>query len=121
MRLSSSTKRVLDKQLLDRGTVTELFDVARQLVRALPARLALKSKSERGYEAIDGKLETPVRAAPIDLPAGANTRDAFKMIGLGCLKQIINNEAALIRGDHEGVHQMRVGLRRLRAAISLFA
>src|SRR5215469_3023377 len=106
---------------LDRGTVTELFDVARQLVRALPARLALKSKSERSYEAIDGKLETPVKAAPIDLPAGANTRDAFKMIGLGCLKQIINNEAALISGDPEGVHQMRVGLRRLRAAMSLFA
>src|SRR6516164_5906694 len=106
---------------LDRGTVTELFDVARQLVRALPARLALKSKSERGYEIIDGELETPVKAAPIDLPAGANTRDTFKMIGLGCLKQIINNEVALIRGDPEGVHQMRVGLRRLRAAMSLFA
>jgi triphosphatase len=105
---------------LDRGTVTALFDVARQLVRGLPARLALKSKSERGYEIIDGELETPVKAAPIDLPAGANTRDAFKMIGLGCLKQIINNEAALIRGDPEGVHQMRVGLRRLRAAMSLF-
>src|SRR5215471_2942124 len=74
---------------LDRGTVSELFDVASQLVRALPARLALKSKSERGYEIIDGELETPVKAAPIDLPAGANTRDAFKMIGLDCLKQII--------------------------------
>jgi triphosphatase len=106
---------------LDRGTVTELLDVARQLVRALPARLTLKSKSERGYEAIDGELETPVKAAPIDLPADANTRDAFKMIGLGCLKQIINNEAALISGNPEGVHQMRVGLRRLRAAMSLFA
>jgi inorganic triphosphatase YgiF len=106
---------------LDRGTVTELFDVARQLVLALPARLALKSKSERGYEIIDGELETAVKAALIDLPAGANTRDAFKMIGLGCLKQIINNEVALIRGDPEGVHQMRVGLRRLRAAMSLFA
>jgi triphosphatase len=106
---------------LDRGTVAELFDVARQLVQALPARLALKSKSERGYEIIDGELETPVKATPIDLPAGASTRDAFKMIGLGCLKQIINNEAALIKGDPEGVHQMRVGLRRLRAAMSLFA
>ena len=106
---------------LDRGTVAELFDVARQLVRALPARLALKSKSERGYEIIDGELETPVKATPIDLPAGASTRDAFKMIGLGCLKQIINNEAALIGGNPEGVHQMRVGLRRLRAAMSLFA
>jgi triphosphatase len=36
-------------------------------------------------------------------------------------KQVINNEAALISGNPEGVHQMRVGLRRLRAAMSLFA
>jgi CHAD domain/AAA domain len=59
-------------------------------------------------------------AAPIDLP-GANTRDAFKTIGLGCLKQVINNEPALIKGDAEGVHQMRVGLRRMGAGMSLFA
>jgi len=34
---------------------------------------------------------------------------------------MIGNEPALLAGDPEGVHQMRVGLRRLRAAISLFA
>ena len=50
-----------------------------------------------------------------------SAREAFKTIGLACLKQAINNEPALIRGDPEGVHQMRVGLRRLRAAMSLFA
>jgi CHAD domain-containing protein len=50
-----------------------------------------------------------------------SARKAFKTIGLTCLKQAINNEPALIRGDPEGVHQMRVGLRRLRAAMSLFA
>jgi CHAD domain-containing protein len=48
------------------------------------------------------------------------TRDAFKMIGLACLKQVVDNLPALIKGDPEGVHQMRVGLRRLRAAMSLF-
>jgi inorganic triphosphatase YgiF len=105
---------------LERGTMAELFEVARQLVRVLPARLALKSKSQRGYEIIDGELESPVKATSIDLPARVNTRDAFKMIGLDCLKQVINNEAALISGNPEGVHQMRVGLRRLRAAMSLF-
>src|SRR6201987_5603850 len=62
----------------------------------------------------------PVHTASIDLPATASTRDAFKIIGLACLKQIIDNETALARGDPEGVHQMRVGVRRLRAAISLF-
>jgi CHAD domain-containing protein len=33
---------------------------------------------------------------------------------------VIGNEPALLAGDPEGVHQMRVGLRRLRAAMSLF-
>jgi CHAD domain-containing protein len=98
-----------------------LYDVARELTLALPARLAVKSKSERGYEIIDGEQGLPVKAAPVDLPAGASTRNAFQMIGLACLKQVINNEASLIKGDPEGVHQMRVGLRRLRAAMSLFA
>jgi triphosphatase len=106
---------------LERGTITDLFDLARKLCQALPARLAMKSKSERGYEIVDGEQYLPVKASDVGLPAGPSARDAFKMIGLVCLKQIVNNEPALIKGDPEGVHQMRVGLRRLRAAMSLFA
>ena len=106
---------------LERGDVSDLFDVARELMHALPARLAFKSKSERGYELIDDEQGAPVKAAPVDLAAGTSTRDGFKAIGRACLKQVVGNEPALIRGDPEGVHQMRVGLRRLRAAMSLFA
>ncbi len=106
---------------LERGNVSDLFDVARELMDALPAQLAFKSKSERGYELIDDEQGAPVRAAPVDLAAGTSTRDGFKAIGRACLKQIVGNEPALIAGDAEGVHQMRVGLRRLRAAMSLFA
>jgi triphosphatase len=43
------------------------------------------------------------------------------MIGNACLEQVIGNESAIINGDPEGVHQMRVGLRRLRAGMTLFA
>ena len=106
---------------LKRGTAAKLFEVARELVQTLQVRLAVKSKSERGYEIIDGQQELPIKAVPIDLSADASTGDAFKMIGLACLKQVIDNEPALINGDSEGVHQMRVGLRRLRAGMSLFA
>jgi triphosphatase len=105
---------------LERGSMTQLFDVARDLTRALPAQLAVKSKSERGYELIDGQQHAPVKAAPIRIPAGARTREGFQMISRACLKQVVGNEPALIKGDPEGVHQMRVGLRRLRAAMSLF-
>jgi inorganic triphosphatase YgiF len=106
---------------LERGNMADVFAVARELMHALPAQLAFKSKSERGYELIDDEQGAPVKAAPVDLAAGTSTRDGFKAIGGACLKQIIGNEPALNRGDPEGVHQMRVGLRRLRAAMSLFA
>jgi triphosphatase len=106
---------------LKRGDEAELFEVARELTHALAAQLALKSKSERGYELLEGIEAAPVKAAPIDLSAGTSTRDAFKAVGLACLKQVLDNEPALLAGDPEGVHQMRVGLRRLRAAMSLFA
>src|SRR5262249_20002957 len=106
---------------LERGNVADLFDVARELIWVLPARLAFKSKSERGYELMEGEPDTPVKAATIDLSANMSTRDAFKVIGLACLKQVVDTVLALIKSDPEGVHQMRVGLRRVRAAMSLFA
>lgn len=106
---------------LKRGTAAELFDVARALTQSLPAQLAVKSKSDRGYELIDGEQERPVKAASVALLPGAPARQAFRIVGLACLKQIVNNDGALNKGDFEGVHQMRVGLRRLRAAMSLFS
>lgn len=46
--------------------------------------------------------------------------DAFRLIALSCLRHLTLNEPALAEGAAEGVHQMRVATRRLRAAISLF-
>jgi triphosphatase len=105
---------------LKRGDEVELFKAARELTHALPAQLALKSKAERGYELLEDRGAAPEKAASIDLTRGTSTREGFRAIGFACLKQVIGNEPALLAGDPEGVHQMRVGLRRLRAAMSLF-
>jgi triphosphatase len=105
---------------LQRGNVGDLFDVARDLIHAIPASLAVKSKSERGYELLDKKQGAPAKAGDVHLQPDACARDAFQAIGRACLKQVLDNRVALIGGDPEGVHQMRVGLRRLRAAMSLF-
>jgi triphosphatase len=106
---------------LERGSVTELFHVGRELIRVLPVHLSLKSKSERGYELLDRAQDSPLKAGAIDLPAKLNARDAFRMIGFACLKQVMDNAPGVIRRDPDAVHQMRVGLRRLRAAMSVFA
>jgi inorganic triphosphatase YgiF len=105
---------------LERGSEADLFEVARELARALPAQLSLRSKSERGYELLSGGELAAVKFEGVSLAAGTRTRDTFGLIGRACLRQITANESALLNGDAEGVHQMRVGLRRLRAAISLF-
>ena len=51
------------------------------------------------------------------MPAG----EAFRAIARNCLRQIIANEPVMCAGRAEGLHQMRIGLRRLRAAIAIFA
>ncbi|HZP76619.1 MAG TPA: CHAD domain-containing protein [Pseudolabrys sp.] len=106
---------------LKRGEEADLYEVARKLAHELPATLALKSKSERGYELADGRDAAPVKTVTIDLVRGQSARDGFRVIGRACLKQFVDNAPAVIKGDAEGVHQMRVGLRRLRAAIALFS
>jgi inorganic triphosphatase YgiF len=106
---------------LQSGDKASVFEAARLMARALPVQLALTSKSERGYRLVDGTQDAPVKFAGVMLRPEMAARDAFRAIGYACLQQMADNEAALRKDDAEGVHQMRVGLRRLRAAISLFA
>jgi triphosphatase len=63
---------------LQRGKLADLFDSARELTRTLPARIAFKSKSQRGYELLDGTHYAPVKGKAIDVPLDAIARDAFK-------------------------------------------
>jgi inorganic triphosphatase YgiF len=105
---------------LERGRAGDLFDIARGLVEKIPAQLAIESKSERGYRLLEGEDTAPVHAVPVDLRPDVAAGDGFRTIGRACLKQVVGNLPALRAGDPEGVHQMRVGLRRLRAAMSLF-
>jgi inorganic triphosphatase YgiF len=104
---------------LKRGRADDVFKLARKLTRLVPAKLSLKSKAERGYGLIDDAPVQAVRAEKIKLRRGISTAGAFRIIGRSILRQMTANESAVERMEPEGVHQMRVGLRRLRAAISL--
>jgi CHAD domain-containing protein len=46
--------------------------------------------------------------------------EALRRIGLAYLDQIRQNETAVLAGSAEGVHRMRVAVRRLRAVLSAF-
>lgn len=106
---------------LKRGQPSELFQLARIIERRTQAELYLPSKSERGYGLAnsDGKLVH--FAEPISLAPGMAAIDAFRTIVHSTMRHFANNADAVRAGDAEGIHQMRVGLRRTRAAISVFA
>ena len=106
---------------LKAGDRARLFEVARGFARATSAELAVKSKAQRGYELLAGDDAAVSRGEAVEIAADAPARAAFQSIASACLKQIVANKPAIVAGDPEGIHQMRIGLRRLRAAISLFS
>src|SRR5262245_47485620 len=106
---------------LKRGTTSRLFEIARAINDIVPAQLYVKSKSERGYDLIENRPATVEKACNPAIGTGIWAGHAFTMIGRACLRHLIANTAATINRDVEALHQMRVALRRLRAAISLFS
>jgi len=97
---------------LKRGESAELFKLARMLAEEVPVQLAVKSKAERGYALIVGELPAAVKAAPVVLMPDSIRQAAFQAIARACLRQLVANQPATLGGDAEGLHQMRVALRR---------
>ena len=61
-----------------------------------------------------------VKAEPVHLRGRMTLEDAFQAIGLNCVAQIEANVPGVLKQHVESLHQMRVGLRRLRALLAMF-
>jgi CHAD domain-containing protein len=59
-------------------------------------------------------------ASEIHLDPAMSCADAFRIIAHNGLRQLAGNEPAVNENRPDALHQMRVGLRRVRSAISLF-
>ena len=105
---------------LKHGDPRDLAALAERFIDSGHVAYGPLTKAERGYALKAGRPGQPVEASGICLDPAQSTASAFGKIGLSCLHHLAGNEAAVRKGDSEGVHQMRVGLRRLRAAISVF-
>jgi len=61
------------------------------------------------------------RARPVRLTRKMTVEEAFRVTVLECLAQVAANAPAVLQSrDIEGLHQMRVGLRRLHVALNAF-
>ncbi len=114
--------RVLEVELeLKSGDASKLYDLAARAVEALPLRLDVTSKSERGFRLVEAAVASPVKGRnPIFAP-GATIDDAIASVVGNTLTHFLANLAPLREGDDpEAIHQLRVALRRMRSALGMF-
>ena len=106
---------------LKRGDAGVLYDIGAELLDIAPLRVGTVSKSDRGYGLAFGEAPRETRAGPSGVQAGHSVDDAIAIV-LGETRQhLLANQAAAEDGRNlEGVHQMRVALRRMRTGFSIF-
>lgn len=104
------------------GDPAGLYAFALQLLEDIPLRITNINKAQRGYMLVRETGQAPYRAQALQLAPDASLADALPAVLGNCLEHIQRNEVAVVEGhDPETLHQMRVGVRRLRSALKLFA
>lgn len=108
---------------LVRGAPVAVIDEARRWVDGFGVALDARTKAERGDLLARGMTEAPPQSARgVVLDAAMSAAAARRAVIRLCADQIVRNASQIATGVHapEHVHQLRVGLRRLRSALRLF-
>jgi CHAD domain-containing protein len=106
---------------LKRGSTETMYRVALELHALTPLVVSLESNVGRGYRLITGAAPAPQKATRLELAADIDLQSGLQEIFGNALRHLLANQAATLAGDVEGLHQMRVALRRIRAGLALFA
>ena len=105
------------------GSSLAVLDTARRWVPRFGLWLDVRGKAERGDLLARGEAMAPPRLAlPVALDATMSAAQAWRAVLRSCADQVVANASQVASGEHadEHVHQLRVGLRRLRSALALF-
>ncbi len=122
IRSGSRVEEVCEAELeLRSGSPAQLIELALALNEQVPLRVEGRTKADRGYRLSSGEAPLPVKAQALTIPPNTGVGVAFETIARAAVEQVRANERAFLDSEPaEAVHQIRVGLRRFRAALSLF-
>lgn len=105
-----------------KGKPAQLFALARRLLDTAPFQVETRSKAARAYTLVANERPKWSKAEKLSFGKSTSVDGAIASVFRGCYTHWLDNEAAALDGtDPEGVHQMRVALRRLRSATAIFA
>jgi inorganic triphosphatase YgiF len=105
---------------LESGTPLRLFELALALTDDFDLVVEARSKAERGHALVTGTPPRPAVAEDVRQDEDADAAGAIAAIVRNCLRQIgANADGLLADDDPEWIHQMRVGVRRLRSCFAI--
>lgn len=106
---------------LKAGPPEALYRLALDLAENKAVGVELRSKSARGLALADGAAPGWRKSEPLSFASTVSVDEAIDRVLRQCLRHwTVNQDAAVDGRDPEGVHQMRVALRRLRSALVTF-
>lgn len=114
----------IEFELLE-GDPSDLIEVAKTWCKKYKLYLSTVTKAQRGSLLLANKqFAEPVKAdlAVLQLHKGISQFAFLQAVINNCLVQILPNASAIAEGSPDGnlVHQLRVGIRRLRTALKHF-
>jgi triphosphatase len=103
------------------GDLAAMLDFAEQLVEPLRLELEPLSKAERGYRLAARERAAPVKGCWPPLRKRGSVETAMCAVLEACLAQVVANLYGVAHAaDPEYLHQLRVGMRRIRSALRVF-
>jgi inorganic triphosphatase YgiF len=103
------------------GDPMAVFELADRLLEPAGLRPSAVTKAQRGYRLARGEPTQPARSREVELDPAASPAQAARALAGAALEQIqANEDGVLARDGPEYLHQLRVGLRRLRSALKVF-
>jgi len=110
----------LELELLH-GSQLAMLDFALALNERCELYPEHRTKAQRGYALLRSSLKPKaVKAKHVPLDSKMSAGQAFHRIIASALQQLYQNEVPTLQGMPGGVHQARVSIRRIRAALRAF-
>lgn len=113
---------LIELEIESKGAGTrEIHALALELMSCAALSLSIESKAERGVRLVCGRAPEARKEKVPALARNVRVADAFGTLGNAALGHLVANQPAALEGAGvEGIHQMRVALRRLRTLLTLF-
>jgi triphosphatase len=102
---------------LRQGTPGSLYQLALELNSAVPFDIEVESKAARGFRLKEGLPPQASKPSAVRLKSDDPAIEALGVIIGETLRHLLSNQPAALAGDPEGVHQVRIAVRRIRSVL----